>query len=135
MSAVSQAPEKVYLPALEELKRLGDSLPNTRMHVVGKVTSLVLLNMRWEQIMVDREYPVHPWPRVQELIQDAHRQLQSWSEASFIEGPSTPLGSVSDAMEDRHHDLFQDLWVNFSEADYRERIARYTRRLEINGLG
>jgi SAM-dependent methyltransferase len=37
-------------------------------------------------------------------------------------------------MEERHHDLFQELWVNFDEADYEDRIDRYRHRLRVNDL-
>ncbi len=116
------------------MKQAADALPNSRMYVIAKVTTLVLLNMRWERIMVDRNFPEHPWPHVQRLVGDARSQLEAWREADFIEGPSDPLGRVRERMEARHHDLFQDLWVNFSESDYEDRIARYRHRLEINGL-
>lgn len=123
-----------YLSDLEELKQVADALPNTRMLVIAKITALVLMNMRWERIMVDRDFPDHPWPHAQRLIADARSQLHAWAQAAFIEGSSLPLGSVSEQMEARHHDLFQDLWVQFSEADYEDRIGRYSHRLEINGL-
>jgi SAM-dependent methyltransferase len=126
--------QKPYLADLDELKALADTLPDTRMMSVAKVTTMALMNMRWERIMVDREFPEDPWPHAQRLVQDARRQLEAWAEARFIEGPSEPLGKPSDQMEERHHDLFQTLWVNFSEADYEDRIARYTHRLEINDL-
>jgi SAM-dependent methyltransferase len=126
--------EKPYLADLAELEALAATLPDSRMMAVAKVTACAVMNMRWERIMVDREFPEHPWPHAQQLVRDAHRTLQGWAEASFIEGESEPLGAVSDAMEERHHDLFQTLWVNFTEADYEDRIARYTHRLEVNDL-
>lgn len=134
MTPALENAEKLYLADLDELKHAAEALPNTRMHVIAKVTALVALNMRWERIMVDRNFPDHPWPHVQRLIADARSQLDAWRQADFIEGPSEPLGALSEPMEARHHDLFQDLWINFSEADYEDRIARYTHRLEINGL-
>jgi hypothetical protein len=129
-----EASEKIYLADLDELERTAEALPNTRMHVIAKVASLAVMNMRWERIMVDRTFNEHPWPHAQRLVADARAELQAWSEAAFIEGPSELLGGVSDGMEDRHHDLFQDLWVNFSEPEYEDRVARYSHRLEINGL-
>ena len=126
--------EKPYLPDLDALKAYADTRPDTRMMAVGKVTKMALMNMRWERIMVDREFAEHPWPHAQRLVREAHAQLVAWGEGGFIEGPSEPLGKPSDEMEERHHDLFQTLWVNFTEADYEDRIARYTHRLEINDL-
>jgi ubiquinone/menaquinone biosynthesis C-methylase UbiE len=37
-------------------------------------------------------------------------------------------------MEDKHHNLFQSLWVNFNEDEYNRRIERYIYRLKINDL-
>jgi SAM-dependent methyltransferase len=126
--------EKPYLDDLGELKAFADTLPDTRMMAVAKVTTMALMNMRWERIMVNREFPENPWPHAQRLVREARVQLEGWADARFIEGPSEPLGKPSDEMEERHHDLFQTLWVNFSESDYEDRIARYTHRLEINDL-
>jgi SAM-dependent methyltransferase len=123
-----------YIDDLAELEAFAATLPDTRMMAVAKVTTCAMMNMRWERIMVDREFAEHPWPHAERLVQDALAQLQAWGETAFIEGESDPLGSVSDAMEERHHDLFQTLWVNFSESDYEDRIARYRHRLEINDL-
>jgi SAM-dependent methyltransferase len=126
--------EKPYLTDLDDLRQFADTLPDTRMMAVAKVTAMAVMNMRWEAIMVDREFPEHPWPHAQRLVQEALATLRAWGEARFIEGPSPPLGAPPDEMEERHHDLFQTLWVNFSEADYEDRIARYAHRLQINDL-
>lgn len=126
--------DKPYLHDLEELEAFADTLPNTRMMAVAKVTTMAVMNMRWERIMVDREFPEDPWPHAHQLVRDARAQLGAWAESAFIEGPSDPLGKPSEQMEERHHDLFQTLWVNFTEADYEDRIDRYTHRLEINDL-
>lgn len=127
--------EHPFTGALRELEAYADTLPNTRMLATAKVTACAALNMRWEKLMVDRELTESPLPRVEELIADARRQLEAWADAAFIEGSEPqPLTAPSPEMEERHHDLFQELWVNFDEADYDDRIARYSHRLEINGL-
>ncbi len=127
--------EKTYLAELEELKQLADSLPNTRGLAAAKVISLAALNMRWESVMFDRDLDEHPWSVASRLIEDACAQLRAWQGASFIEGSDEPVGDAAAPMEKGHHDLFQDLWQGFSPDEYeRERIGRYTRRLEINGL-
>ena len=126
---------KPYLADLKALEGLAGSLPRTRLIATAKVLTLAQLNMRWERVMVDRDFPEHPWTQAHRLVRDAYASLRAWQEVAFIGDPAAPLDvGVADAMEDRHHDLFQDLWVNFSEADYTERIARYTYRLQINEL-
>lgn len=124
-----------FTGALRDLQAYADSLPNTRMIATAKVTACAALNMRWEKLMVDRELTESPIPKVEGLIADAHRQLEAWADAAFIEGPDPqPLAAPAPEMEARHQDLFQELWINFDERDYDERIARYTHRLRINGL-
>ena len=131
----TQQTEKDYLGDLEELKALADTLPNTRMMAMAKVTAMAVMNMRWERVMVDRALEAHPYPVARRLVLDARQQLESWAEARFIESPDSSLeDGPPTAMEERHHDLFQTLWVNFDADDYRERIERYQHRLRINDL-
>ena len=129
------AHQRDYLPHLIELERLAEQIPNTRMGAVGKVVTLVALNMRWERAMFDRDLAEHPWEVATRLIGEATTQLRAWHESLFIQGSSDQVGATSPPMEERHQDLFQALWINFSADDYRERIARYDHRLEINALG
>lgn len=126
--------EKHYRPQLGELERLAGEIPNTRTGAIGKVTALVALNMRWERAMFDRGLEQHPWDVAAGYIQDADAQLTAWRETLFIQASETEVGEAPPPMEDRHQDLFQTLWVNFSADDYRDRIARYSHRLDVNGL-
>jgi SAM-dependent methyltransferase len=104
------------------------------MGAIGKVSALVALNMRWERAMFDRELAEHPWELAGQLVRDAATQLSAWEETLFIQGSDEAVGSAPPPMEDRHQDLFQTLWVNFSADDYRDRVARYVHRLEVNEL-
>ena len=126
--------EPDFLPDLSALEEFAGTIPDTRMVAVGKVTALAVMNMRWERVMLDDTFDQHPYPVAQQLIADARRQMETWAEARFIEGEDAPLVRPSEQMEQRHHDLFQDLWVNFSEDDYTDRIERYLHRLRINDL-
>jgi SAM-dependent methyltransferase len=126
--------EPDYLPDLRALEEMAATIPDTRMMAVGKVTALAVMNMRWERVMLDDSFDEHPYPVAKQLIADARGQMAAWSEARFIEGEDAPVVRPSDEMEERHHDLFQDLWVNFSEDDYNDRIALYVDRLRINDL-
>jgi ubiquinone/menaquinone biosynthesis C-methylase UbiE len=128
--------EKVYLVDLERLKNLARELPNTRMMALAKINTLVILNMRYEQLMVDRNLKDHPYILVRRLIEDAYSMLSAWREISFIEDESAPVVQRQEMeLEVGHHELFQKLWVNFSANDYEERIERYVHRLRINKLG
>ena len=125
---------KPYVADLEALKTYADSIPDTRFAAVAKITAMAVLNMRWERVMVDRDFPRDPWEETTQFVADARRTLESWDAASFIADPERALTEPSDQMEERHHDLFQRLWVNFDETDYEDRIDRYVQRLRINGL-
>jgi SAM-dependent methyltransferase len=128
--------EKTYLIELEKLKKFADTIPNTRMMAFAKIAALVILNMRYERIMINRDLATHPYILVTNLIQDAYSFLAGWYEASFIENPSAPLLLRQETpLEQSHQELFQQLWVKFSVEEYERRIERYVYRLQINGLG
>src|SRR5688572_12414429 len=127
--------EKTYLPALKDLRSFAHQLRNTPMLAKAKVETLAILNLRYEKLMVDRNLPEHPYPSTQALIGDARRFLEQWREAAAFEDPNAPtLSRANSAMEVRHQDLFQQLWVRFSRDEYEDRIERYVYRLRINGL-
>ena len=97
---------------------------------------MVKMNMRWEALMLDHELADHPWPLVKQHVLDAQSELRAWAQSAYIADPEgEEVGVERPAMEERHHDLFQALWQNFDAAEYEDRIARYTHRLEINGIG
>lgn len=127
--------EKIYLADLEALKKEADGIPNTPMMSMAKVLALVLLNMRYENIMVNRDLDQHPYVLVKGFVEDARRFIKMWNEAAFIEkGDAAVLQRAKASMEGGHQSLFQKLWVKFSVEDYKERIDRYSYRLKINGL-
>jgi ubiquinone/menaquinone biosynthesis C-methylase UbiE len=101
----------------------------------AKVETMVLLNMRYELIMVDKNLTTHPNILVENILSDCLNHLKAWEAISFIESPErNEVGQGKGEMELRHQDLFQQLWVRFSEKDYGERIARYEHRLKVNDL-
>lgn len=125
----------VYLNELEALKAEAEKIPNTRLMVMGKLNALFMMNMQYERIMVNRDLPEHPYKLTKEIIADTRTYLNRWQQLNFCE-PETPelLTGKSAVMEDKHENLFQNLWVNFNEADYTQRIARFSYRLKINDL-
>jgi ubiquinone/menaquinone biosynthesis C-methylase UbiE len=126
---------KIYLKELENLKKFADSIPNTRMMSLAKITTMVMLNMRYERISINHSLETHPYILVKDLIYDAQKVLSGMHEVSFIENASKESFLIEDIpLENGHNKLFQKLWVNFSEEDYKERIERYIYRLRINGL-
>jgi len=128
--------EKIYLEKLAILKSISAEMPKTRMMSLAKINSFIALNMRYEKIMLDKNLPEHPYLLVDGLVDDAVRALHSWADIAFIESDDANLTDTRpDAIEDMHQALFQQLWTRFSAADYQDRIDRYLRRLDVNGLG
>lgn len=116
----------IYLDDLEELKTLCGRILNTRMMAIAKITSLMILNMRYERIMLDRSLEQHPYILVQNMIQDIISFLSVWQEASFIENSFKELVIDDDmCLEEGHRRLFQQLWMNCSPGEYEQRIQRY----------
>lgn len=127
--------KKIYLEKLDRLATLAGSMPRTRMMAIAKINALVVLNMRYEKIQVDRALSEHPYQMVDSLVDDAIAALAGWKDAAFIESDDSAIqGTGAGPMETMHQDLFQRLWIQFDPDDYIERIARYEHRLSINGL-
>lgn len=121
---------------LQKLKQKLDKVPNSRMAAFGKVLMLVMLNMRYEKIMINRNLEEHPYILTRQLIRDADNFFDMWTDINFIENKTSGMLSKEKmTMEKSHKELFQKLWVNFTEQDYDERIKRYEYRIDINGLG
>lgn len=128
--------EKIYLKDLEELKKLTDKIPNSQMMVLAKISILIVLNMRYEKIMLNRHLETNPYKLVSDLIRDASVAIKEWEAISYIEDKNKPMAPVENtAKEKAHKQLFQKLWTNFSEEEYVQRIERFVCRLRINGLG
>jgi ubiquinone/menaquinone biosynthesis C-methylase UbiE len=85
--------------------------------------------------MVNRNLPGHPYKMVKQLINEARTFLSGWREILFIEDNTRGLlQKQKRAMEEEHRRLFQQLWINFTAAEYAKRIERYVYRLKINNL-
>jgi ubiquinone/menaquinone biosynthesis C-methylase UbiE len=127
--------EKTYLSPLNDLVESCQAIPNTKMLALAKIDVLVVLNMRYEAIQIDRDLAIHPYELVERFVADSAAQIQSWQDIRFIESDVSDLESYQGRqMEEMHHDLFQMLWTKFNIEEYRERIARFEYRLDINGL-
>lgn len=127
--------EKIYLEDLKQLEEQADKAGNTPMMTFGKVLMLVILNMRYERIMINRDLDTHPYLLTRQLIKEASIFLKMWQESAFIEDSSRELPlKGKEAMESVHKSLFQRLWTRFTPEEYEGRIQRYTFRLRLNNL-
>jgi SAM-dependent methyltransferase len=127
--------DKTYLPKLARLAEISRAMPRTRMLALARINALVVLNMRYERIQIDRRLLQHPYVLVERLVDDAIATLVGWHNIAFIESPESAIDDLSSApMETMHQDLFQRLWTQFDADEYVERIERYQHRLAVNGL-
>jgi len=127
--------ENTYQESLNELIRIAEDIPNTQMMAAAKISTLVVLNMRYESIMLDRNLEQHPSRFVSNYIEDAITTLNSWKEVVFIEADNKICATAkAEDMEQFHNQLFQELWTNFSDIEYEHRIERYQKRLKVNGI-
>lgn len=127
--------EKTYLSKLAELKAVADALPRTPMMARARISALTLLNMRYDQIMLDRALGRHPYELTAGFVDDAVAQLRGWAQTAAIEAPGTAMPAPApEPQEERHQELFQHLWTRFSIDEYKERIQRFEHRLDVNDL-
>lgn len=124
------------LSSIEELKSLAEKLPNTPMLALAKINELVLLNMRLEPMMWNKNLDTHPNEITHSYITDTISSLKAWGSVAIIENEekTTFNSGKASEQEEKHQALFQDLWVKFSAKEYLDRIERYSYRLRINGL-
>ena len=106
--------KKIYIKHLDKLIEKCVALPNTVFFSKVKILALIVLNMRYEKIMVDRNLSRHPYELVAELIEDSRVSLDAWRETSFTEKEEAViLDPRIDDMSELHRELFQNLWNNF----------------------
>jgi ubiquinone/menaquinone biosynthesis C-methylase UbiE len=124
-----------YQPDLDNLIYFARTLPNTKFMAQMKVLALVMLNSKYETVMLNRNLEQHPYTLTRRFIGEALGFLSQCAKVSWIEEDERTLESRSMRMEENHQELFQKLWVNFSAEEYRtERIGRYKKRIELNKL-
>lgn len=127
--------EKTYLPGLEELKTLAAELPRTRFMALARIEALIRMNMGWEGLQLNKALPAHPFKMAQDLVERAIGDLQAARAIDFCDGGlDLDADPREQSMEAEHHDLFQSLWTQFDEVQYRDRIERYDDRLRFNEL-
>lgn len=127
--------EKTYLPRLEELRTLSAELPRTRFMALARIEALIRMNMGWEGMQLNKALPEHPFKLATDLVERAIGDLEAARAIAFCDGGvDLDLDPREQSMEEEHHDLFQSLWTQFDEGQYRERIERYDDRLRFNAL-
>ena len=99
---------KIYLKNLDKLAEKCAELPNTVFFSKAKILAFVILNMRCEVIMKQRDLKRHPYEPVAEMINTIISFLESMCEIDFLDNKeeiSKPFGQ----MEMEHENLFNKL--------------------------
>lgn len=128
--------EAKYIPLLDQLVRYCNSKPCTPLTAQGRIAALSLMNMKWEALQVDRNLAEHPYTIAERLVTEAFNAIKSWDDIAFAEGEDKSFEARRKAgREDMHEELFQQLWTMYDVEAYKsDRIARYERRIDINGI-
>lgn len=125
-----------FAAVLDEIIRYCESHPPTPMTAQGRIAALAVMNLLYEKIQLDRDLPSSPLPMVESLALQALATIKNWDEIRYAESDKISFEDDRQAaMEDMHHDLFQQLWTQFDIDAYKaERITRYETRIDINHL-
>ena len=77
--------KKIYIKHLDKLIEKCVALPNTVFFSKVKILALIVLNMRYEVIMKQRNLERHPYELVAEMIDASISFLESICEISFLD--------------------------------------------------
>lgn len=126
----------IYRAELSALEQQARSLPVNKFSLFGLVNALSLLILSWEKNMVNRNLDDHPYTLANELIRKTKENLQILGDVNKIAYDNGAQNIINqENMEDYHKELFQNLWIKFSEEDYKKRVEQYVYRLKINKVG
>lgn len=127
--------DKIYLASLDALTEKMDAVANTRFTAAAKVITLATMNMRYEQVAFTTELPEHPFVMTKAIIDDAITMFDALTGAAFIEAEDRTIGDGKPAaMEDKHQDLFNEIWNRYEDDVFRTYVDRYVRRVDVNNL-
>jgi ubiquinone/menaquinone biosynthesis C-methylase UbiE len=126
--------KELYTDKLNELSEMMDDVKNTPMSMYLKIINLIIMNMRYEKIAYSIDISEHPYILTREIIQDTIESFKTASEILFIESESKDSKKTSFGMEDKHHDLWNNLWNKYDPSSYQEKVDRYSHRIKVNEL-
>jgi ubiquinone/menaquinone biosynthesis C-methylase UbiE len=127
--------KKAYRVSLGRLKRLMDRYGNTPFYMWAKVVTLATMNMRYEKIAFNPDLTAHPYLLTKGIIQDALLQFQALADIGFIESEQKEPGKgKSTRMEEKHLELFDEIWDRYNPPEFERYVERYRLRLRINNL-
>jgi len=125
----------VYFKELKGLKSTMKSVKNTPFTIYAKVTSLVVMNMRYEKVAFNAHLKDHPYILTRDIIRKAKEQFEAFMDISFVESPEKAIHTFKgEILEKKHRALWQEIWDRHNEREFREFIELKKNRLKINKL-
>jgi len=127
--------KSIYLKSLSELQEIMNNSKVTSFINYAKVVTLVIMNMRYEKIAFNSKFNEHPYLLTKQIIDDAILQYKQFLDISFIEDLSIKQeNSKSKIKEEKHEDLFNEIWNRYDAVQFQEYIERYNTRIKINNI-
>jgi ubiquinone/menaquinone biosynthesis C-methylase UbiE len=130
--------EKIeYLNELVGLVKKMSSYSNNSDYIVyAKVTTLAVMNLRYEKIAFNKKLSIHPYLLTKEVIKDAKVMFDNFIDLKNFEGPQSKYRLIkkSEVLEEKHEELWQEIWSRHSREEFDEFVNMKHNRLVINDL-
>ncbi len=127
--------KSIYRVPLDSMKKVMGQYENTPFYMWAKVVTLATMNMRYEKIAFNPSLKMHPYLLTKSVIEDARAQFQALADIGFIESEQKEPGSGKSAqIEEKHLELFDEMWDRYNPAEFERYVERYRRRIRINNL-
>lgn len=125
----------VYLAELGKLRARMDDVRNMPFSMYAKVVSLVMMNMAYEKVAFNPRLKKHPYLLTKEIITHARSQFENFLDIAFIENKYRKIAeSKSSKKEEKHRELFNEIWNRYGHKEYMNYVNRYVRRIKVNNL-
>jgi ubiquinone/menaquinone biosynthesis C-methylase UbiE len=125
----------IYRDELKELSNLMNNVGATPFTNFVKIISLTTMNMRYETVAFNKNLKEHPFDITRDIIESAGNQFKVLMDISFIEDDDVSIQRYkSNKLEEKHEELWQEIWSRHNEKEFQEFIDLKAMRLEKNGL-
>lgn len=126
---------EIYRNELLNLIHDMNRVDNTPFSSYAKIISLVTMNMRYEKIAFNKNLDEHPFYLSKSIIKDAIKQFSLLMDIHFIEDDHVSMERFkSRNLENKHKELWQEIWTRHNETEFQELTDLKSYRLEINDL-
>ena len=128
-----------YLKELDELfEKMSNFSNDSDFIVYAKVTTLIVMNLRYEKIAFNKNLDNHPYLLTKEIIKDAKVMFDQFIELKDFEAPQSNISinsiKKSEVLEEKHEELWQEIWSRHNREEFDEFVNMKHNRLVINDL-